>query len=164
MAHSGLGESRQGVRILRSLPVWSDVHGLSGVCDIAEMHRDGTLLPVEYKRGCPKSYRADEIQLCGQAICLEASFKRKQGSICKGFLFYGKKQRRTPVFFDDNLRTLTLDVASKIRAMIEQGLTPLAKYTPSLCDKCSMIQLCQPKSMRLKRGVNHWFQAKIKDT
>lgn len=160
-AHSGLGESRPGVRITRGLPVWSDAHGLRGVCDIVEIHADGTLLPIEYKRGRPKAHRADEIQLCGQAICLEASFERTPGSIEQGFLFYGKQQRRTAVTFDAELRELTLDIAAKVRRMREQDLTPAANYTPALCDRCSLIRLCQPKSMRLKRGASSWFKSQL---
>jgi CRISPR-associated exonuclease Cas4 len=160
-AHSGLGESRPGVRITRGLPVWSEAHGLRGVCDIVEIHADGTLLPVEYKRGRPKAHRADEIQLCGQAICLEASFERPPGSIERGFLFYGKQLRRTEVTFDPDLRELTLDIAAKVRHMREQGHTPAASYTPTLCDRCSLLQLCQPKSMRLKRGVSGWFHSQL---
>ena len=149
------------MRITRGLPVWSEDHGLRGVCDIVECHADGTLLPVEYKRGRPKAHRADEIQLCGQAICLEASFQREPGSIRKGFLFYGKQQRRTEVVFDTALRELTLEIADKVRQMIDQGHTPEASYSPALCDRCSLIQLCQPKSMRLKRGAASWFSNQL---
>jgi CRISPR-associated exonuclease Cas4 len=109
----------------------------------------------------PKAHRADEIQLCGQAICLEASFEREPNSIQSGFLFYGKQQRRTPVTFDASLRTLTLEIADKVRRMLEQGHTPSASYTPKLCDRCSLIHLCQPKSMRLKRGTAAWFQNQL---
>ncbi|MGZ0654960.1 CRISPR-associated protein Cas4 [Coraliomargarita sp. W4R72] len=160
-AHSGLGESRPGVRISRGLPVWSDAHGLRGVCDIVEIHQDGSLIPVEYKRGRPKAHRADEIQLCGQAICLETSFEREPNSIQSGYLFYGKQQRRIAVTFDAELRALTLNIAAKVRAMIEAGQILLKDYSPTLCDRCSMIHLCQPKSMRLKRGVDYWFQQRI---
>jgi CRISPR-associated exonuclease Cas4 len=156
-AHSGQGETRPGVRITRSLPVWSDQHGLRGICDIVEMHSDGTLIPVEYKRGRPKAHRADEIQLCAQAICLEASFGRDEGSITSGYLFYGKQQRRTPVQFDAGLRSLTLATAEKVRGILDRGETPPAEYSPTLCDRCSLIHLCQPKSMRLKRGTSSWF-------
>lgn len=45
--------------------------------------------------------------------------------------------------------------------MIEEGETPEARYNPSLCDRCSLIQLCQPKSMRLKRGVANWFKNQL---
>ncbi len=160
-AHSGIGESRPGVRITRGLPVWSDKYGLRGFCDVVEIHRDGTLLPVEYKRGRPKAHRADEIQLCAQAISLEASFERTEGSIQTGYLFYGKQQRRTAVCFDTELRMLTLHVANQVRTMLEEGTTPSATYSPKLCDRCSMIQLCQPKSMRLKRGISNWFTKQL---
>jgi CRISPR-associated exonuclease Cas4 len=160
-AHSGQGETRPGVRITRGLQVWSDVHGLRGVCDVVEIHKNGTLLPIEYKRGRPKTHQADEIQLCGQAICLEASFQREPNSIASGYLFYGKKQRRTAVTFDTALRSLTLEIAEKVRAIIREGHTPPATYVPKLCDRCSLIHLCQPKCMRLKRGVDHWFKQRI---
>lgn len=160
-AHSGLGESRPGVRITRGLPVWSDEHALTGVCDVVEIHKDGTILPIEYKRGRPKKHRADEIQLCGQAICLEASFQREPGSIETGYLFYGKQQRRTQVHFDEALRSLTLETADKVRTMIERGQTPKASYVSKLCDRCSLITLCQPKCMRLKRGVSDWFDKRM---
>ncbi len=160
-AHSGQGETRPGVRIARGLPVWSDAYDLRGVCDIVEIHKDGTILPIEYKRGRPKVHRADEIQLCGQAICLEASFQREPGSIRAGYLFYGKQQRRTAVTFDAALRRLTLEIVEKVRSMIQAGKTPTATYTSKLCDRCSLIHLCQPKCMRLKRGVGNWFMQRI---
>lgn len=160
-AHSGQGESRPGLRIARGLPVWSDIDGLRGVCDVVEIHKDGTIVPIEYKRGRPKKHRADEIQLCGQAICLEASFSREPGSIESGYLFYGKQQRRTEVIFDKALRTLTLEIVEKVRSMIQSGKTPVATYIPKLCDRCSLIYLCQPKCMRLKRGVGNWFRQRI---
>ncbi len=160
-AHSGQGESRPSVRIARGLPVWSEAYGLQGVCDVVEIHKDGTIIPIEYKRGRPKKHRADEIQLCGQAICLESSFQREPGSIHSGYLFYGKQQRRTAVAFDATLRKLTLEIVEKVRTMIEQGYTPLASYVPKLCDRCSLLELCQPKSMRLKRGVDSWFKQRI---
>ena len=160
-AHSGQGESRPGVRIARGLPVWSDEHRLQGVCDVVEIHKDGSIIPVEYKRGRPKKHRADEIQLCGQAICLEASFQREPGSIGAGYLFYGKQQRRTSVNFDAELRGLTLEIVEKVRVMLDQGNTPSATYAPKLCNNCSLLKLCQPKSMRLKRGVDSWFQQQL---
>ena len=51
--------------------VGSEVLGIAGVCDVVEFYSDGTICPVEYKRGKPKAHRADEVQLCAQALCLE---------------------------------------------------------------------------------------------
>ena len=69
-ADEGIPESREGMRVLRSVQVASDRLGVHGVADVVEM-RGGAPYPVEYKRGRPKAHRADEVQLCAQAICLE---------------------------------------------------------------------------------------------
>ncbi len=66
----GRPESRDGIRILRSVHVASTALGVWGVADVVEL-RVGEPYPVEYKRGRPKAHRADEVQLCAQAICLE---------------------------------------------------------------------------------------------
>lgn len=160
-AHSGQGESRPGVRIVRGLEVRSVRHGLHGVCDVVEIHQAGAIVPVEYKRGRPKGHRADEIQLCGQAICLEETFGWGEGSIVEGHLYYGKLKRRTVVPLGAELRTLTLETAEKTRSMIASGLTPPGAYSSRLCDRCSLIELCQPRSLRLRQGVDRWFQRSL---
>jgi CRISPR-associated exonuclease Cas4 len=160
-ADSGHGESRPGVRISRTLVVASAQHNLVGVCDIVEFHKDGRIVPIEYKRGRPKSHRADEVQICAQAICLESQFNLEEGSIDSGFLFYGKQKRRTLVLFDSELRQLTLSIAAKVAEMKTSGQTPTASYTPKLCDLCSLKELCQPKAMRYKRGTAAWFERNL---
>jgi CRISPR-associated exonuclease Cas4 len=45
--------------------------GISGQCDIVEFHTNGEVIPVEYKRGKPKTNDTDRVQLCAQAMCLE---------------------------------------------------------------------------------------------
>jgi CRISPR-associated exonuclease Cas4 len=141
--------------------VWSDAQHLRGVCDVVKFHKDGRIIPIEYKRGRPKSHRADEIQICAQAICLEENFDREAGSIASGFLFYGKQQRRTQVSFDTTLRELTLSIADSVRSMLQKEVTPPASFSSQRCGRCSLIHLCQPKSMRLKRGVSDWFTQQL---
>ena len=158
-AHEGPDESKAGVRITRSLPVRSFNLGISGQCDIVELHADGRVVPVEYKRGKPKSHRADELQLCAQAMCLEEMLGVKISSAC---LFYGENRRRTTVEFDETLRRLVTDTATALHSMIASRQTPLAEYEARRCDACSLIELCQPKAMRFKRGVQAWFSAALK--
>lgn len=160
-ADSGHGESRPGVRIARSLAVASATHGLVGVCDVVELHKDGRIIPIEYKRGKPKSHRADEVQICAQAMCLEDQFDLTEGSIESGFIFYGKQKRRTLVQFDHELRSLTLSIAASVAQMKAEGKTPHANYSPKLCDPCSLKDLCQPKAMRFKRGTASWFERQL---
>jgi CRISPR-associated exonuclease Cas4 len=168
-AHEGSDENKAGVRITRSLPVVSRTLGISGQCDIVEFHSEMAasgpgkslerVLPVEYKRGKPKSHRADEVQLCAQAMCLEEMLGV---NIASGCLFYGEKKRRTEIVFDAGLRQLTTDTAIALHAMIDSRITPLADYQPRLCEGCSLIEICQPKALRFKRGAATWFYNNIK--
>jgi CRISPR-associated exonuclease Cas4 len=150
-AHEGADESRPGLRITRGLAVRSLVLGVSGQCDVVEFHADGTILPIEYKRGKPKSHRADEVQLCGQALCLEEMLGRR---IPVGALYYGKPHRRTEVSFDEDLRNLTVDVARRLHSMIAEHVLPEAVYEQWKCESCSLIDLCQP---RARREAAAWF-------
>jgi len=157
-AHEGPHELREGVRITRGLPVSSKLLGISGICDIVEFHPDGTIVPVEYKRGRPKSHRADEVQLCAQSLCLEEMLDT---TIEAGHLYYGKSRRRTEIAFDEPLRRLTEDTALEIHQCFDTGETPESEYIPERCDRCSLIDLCQPKSMRFKRGAKVWFDKAV---
>lgn len=158
-AHEGADESKGGVRITRSISVRSFLLGISGQCDIVEFHADGRVRPVEYKRGKPKSHRADEVQLCAQAICLEEMLG---ATISTGSLFYGENRRRTVVEFAPDLRQLVMETAKALHEMIDSRQTPLAEYEARRCDACSLIELCQPKAMRFKRGVQSWFDGHLK--
>jgi len=158
-AHEGADECKAGVRITRSMPVCSFSLGISGQCDIVEFHRNGDVVPVEYKRGKPKSHRADDVQLCAQVMCLEEMLGV---SVPSGFLFYGENRRRTPVAFDAALRQLVTETAAALHAMIDSRVTPLADYDSRRCDACSLIDLCQPKALRFKRGAQAWFSAALK--
>ena len=64
-------ERRGDVTTARSVPLRSLRLGVTGIADVVEMHAAEKPYPVEYKRGRPKAHRADEVQLCAQAMCLE---------------------------------------------------------------------------------------------
>lgn len=154
-ANEGPDEHRASGSILRHLHVESEKYNISGICDIVEKSTAGKYTPVEYKRGKPKSNHADEVQLCAQALCMEEMF---QTEIPTGLIFYGKTRRRTEIILDKTLRNITSDTIAAVRTMKEQGVTPTASYDKKCCDACSLIDLCQPHGMRLKRGVADWFQ------
>jgi CRISPR-associated exonuclease Cas4 len=143
-ADSGVQESRGDLRIARALPLRSFRHGLSGKSDVVEFHRLGEEawrpFPVEYKRGRPKNHRADEVQLCAQALCLEEMLET---SVPAGALFYGQTRRRLDVTFDAELRLLTEDTAARLHRLIASGLTPAPVHEPK-CDQCSLREVCMP--------------------
>jgi CRISPR-associated exonuclease Cas4 len=152
-AHEAGGESRGSVRIVRALPLRSLAAGLTGIADVVEFHRQESgaqlpgrsgrwrIFPVEYKKGKPKRHRADEVQLCAQAICLEEMFST---GIADGALYYGKTRRRKIVTLDEPLRTATLGAAARFREIVEQRLTPPAKWGAK-CRQCSLLDDCRPR-------------------
>ncbi len=154
-------ERRHGVRTITAMPLSSVEVGIVGVADAVEL-RPGeggeNPFPVEYKRGRPKDHRADEVQLCGQALCLEVMFGRK---VEEGALFYGQTRRRQAVVFDNELRRLTLETIQAVREMIRAGHTPTANYQAKRCDACSLIDLCQPKLLGKGRDVEAWLRDQI---
>ena len=168
-ANEGPDEHRATGSILRHLHVSSEKLGLAGICDIVEIHplkskisnpqSTQRVVPVEYKRGKPKAHRADEVQVCAQALCLEEMFGV---SISVGLIFYGKARRRTEVPLDAPLRELTRATIAAVHEMKRTGLTPSAEYEARKCDACSLIDLCQPRSLRLKRGAAAWFSSNLK--
>ncbi|ATE60481.1 CRISPR-associated protein Cas4 [Thauera sinica] len=154
-------ERRHGVRTITAMPLSSVELGISGVADVVEFRQEEGVeipCPVEYKRGRPKAHRADEVQLCAQALCLEVMSGCR---VEEGALFYGQTRRRQAVAFDDDLRLLTLDTIRITREMIRSGRTPLATYRAERCDACSLIDLCQPKLLGKGQDVEAWLRGQI---
>lgn len=151
-------EQRRGVRTAMALPLNHEVLGLSGYADIVEFEKPevgGRVRPIEYKRGRPKSHRADEVQLCAQALCLEDMLDCE---IVEGALFYGQTKRRKEVAFDATLRALTTDAIEAVQTLIQVGATPRAVYESRKCDRCSLIELCHPQA---DYAVTLWLEEQL---
>jgi CRISPR-associated exonuclease Cas4 len=154
-------QARAGVRLVRSLPLRCRRLGLTGVADVVEFRGpEGRPYPVEYKRGRPKAHRADEVQLCAQALCLEEMFTV---SLTEAALFYGEKRRRTVVALDPALRTLTETTAAAVRAMIVAGRTPPPVYRAGPCGSCSLLELCRPRELANAPRVAAWLRRHLED-
>ena len=153
-ADEGLPESREGIRVLRSVHVASDRLGVHGVADVVEMQGPAPF-PVEYKRGRPKAHRADEVQLCAQAVCLEEMTGQ---DVPQGALFYGARRRRVVVAFDAELRNLTACVATEARAAMAGGTLPPPVYEAGRCEACSLMALCRPQA---RRGAAGWVAGRL---
>ena len=154
--HTSASESRSRVRVEYDLPIRSLKLGLSGRADMVEFHRadDGSWqpFPVEYKRGRPKNDDSDTVQICAQAICLEEMLKTH---IPEGAIYYGKKRKRFPVTFSQELRQKTAETAKAVHEMLSSSKTPAPMYSKR-CNKCSMVDLCLPKTAgRLGRVANY---------
>ena len=145
VADKGGKRLARGVRRVMALAVSSSRLGIAGVCDMVEFPREAGVevpFPVEYKRGKPKLHRADEVQLCAQALCLEEMTGQK---VPAGALFYAETHRRVAVPFDDSLRALTEAVAADLCAVFASGQTPPPTLHKNRCHGCSLVELCRPQ-------------------
>lgn len=157
-ADAGGRERRANVTIERSVPLRSLRLGVSGVADVVEIHEGKRPYPVEYKRGRPNDHRADEVQLCAQAICLEEMLDRP---VPEGALFYGRNRRRKVVPFEAELRALTERVAAETWSLLDAGETPPPEFEARKCNACSLKEVCQPQ--RPRHPVAQWLIRAVDD-
>lgn len=140
-------EVRDGLRVERALPLFSDRQGLVGKADVVEMLPDGTPYPVEYKHGSrhkrPEIARCDDIQLAAQALCLEEMTGRP---VPEAALFYASSRRRREVKITPELRQAVETALNGVRAMLTAGTLPPPR-TGDHCTACSLRDLCQPEAL-----------------
>ncbi|MBB4312991.1 CRISPR-associated protein Cas4 [Roseospira marina] len=150
---------RRGVRVVTALPVYSLHLGLSGIADVVEFHQgpEGeTPYPVEYKRGRPKAHRADAVQLCAQALCLEEMTGRP---VSEGALFYGETRRRQGVAFDTDLRALTEDTVTRVKVLLAETTLPPPTEDSRRCRACSLNEPCRPDLAG--RSAHGWWTRRV---
>ncbi len=173
-------ETRRTIRQATAVRLASRRLGITGIADMVEFHLEHSEynesgqkiasalpdlsglwrpFPVEYKRGRPKSHRADEVQLCAQAICLEEML---DVYIPAGALFYGEPRRRTEVQFDPELRRLTEDTAYGVHALFDSGVTP-KPTVGKWCDSCSIREECCPKIITEQRPAHAWLERQLEE-
>lgn len=165
-----LKESRPDCLVTRGLRVSSYTLGVVGKCDVVEFHRvaNGVVLhgrdgywqpyPIEYKKGKPKDYPADELQLCAQAMCLEEMLCCH---IPEGALYYHDIHRRVPVAFDQERRLSVQQMLAEMHQYMENGYTPRVK--PKIhCNACSLKPICLPKNFK-KWDVSMYYDKLLGD-
>ena len=153
----GFTEKRKDLLTTRGMRVFSRSLGAVGQCDVVEFHRqaDGVRLfgqegawqavPVEYKRGKPKTEDCDRLQLAAQAMCLEEMLG---GEVLRAYLFYDEIRRREEVEVTEALRQEVRNVFREMHDYARRGHTPKAKPKKQ-CQSCSMKELCLPRLPKL---------------
>lgn len=158
-------ESRRLFRQEYGMAVRSLAHGQIGKCDLVELYlkpKGGVAeaVPVEFKRGRNKEEDVDRVQLCAQALCLEEMFNI---SVPTGQLYYLQEHRRTTVDINGSLRAKTIELIARIRQLQESGMTPPAVYERQKCDRCSLIDLCMPRSAGSgEKRVDRFVQTQLR--
>ncbi|MEI6214157.1 MAG: CRISPR-associated protein Cas4 [Desulfuromonadales bacterium] len=137
--HDDSSHEHAGVRLERSLPIWSRRLGLTGQGDMVEFHND-VPYPVEYKSGRHRRGTPETLQLCAQALCLEEMFGV---SVLKGAIFWHGSRERQEVIFTDAMRQQVERVTQLVREMLDKRLMP-PPVNDKRCDGCSLKESCLP--------------------
>ncbi len=138
----GISTIENGIRIERSMPLWSEKLGIRGIADVVEFHGKQPY-PVEYKPGKRMAgfFRtAADIQLCAQSLCLEEMLNIH---VPRGAVFFKKSQRRREVIFTSALREETMKTIGNVREMLVTRAIPPPLHDKH-CDNCSLIDSCLP--------------------
>jgi CRISPR-associated exonuclease Cas4 len=130
---------RHDVVVIRSLPVASQRYGLHGVCDLVEIFGE-VATPVEYKVGPYRAGGPAEVQLAGQAACLqEAGF-----TVPSGYIYSASSRRRYEVAISDQLLARMQQAASCMRELLARDRLPHAR-NDTRCRRCSLRDDCLPE-------------------
>ncbi|WAL59122.1 CRISPR-associated protein Cas4 [Thermocoleostomius sinensis] len=137
-----VGENqREEIWQIRAIWLKSDQYHLIGKADLIESG-NGRWYPVEYKRGHVGEFENDALQVCAQALCLEAMTGKP---VTLGYLYYAQSHQRQPVEISTELRQKTIAIIEKVRHLLETGDMPPAIYS-SRCQGCSLYEQCLPKA------------------
>lgn len=137
--HDDSSHDQAGVRLERSLPIWSRRLGLTGKADLVEFHGD-IPYPVEYKSGRHRKGNPESIQLCAQALCLEEMFGVQ---VEKGALFWHGSRERREVVFTLDMREHVEVLVADVRDMLEKRIAP-PPVNDKRCEDCSLRESCLP--------------------
>lgn len=138
------GESREGDTLTRRQQwVWSDRLQIRGIIDAVE-DINGTLIPIEYKKGKMARHLNDHFQLCAAALCLE---ERTGEAIAHGEIFYHGNRRRQRVLFTPALRQATEEAIAAAHQAAYGKIPPPLDH-PKKCQCCSLVPLCLPREVR----------------
>jgi len=150
-------EVRDGVRVERSLPLFSDEYGLTGRADVVEFD-DGMPYPVEYKHGKQRRHEPARIQLCAQALCLEEMTGR---DVPTGAIYHTSAHRRQEVLLTDVLRAKTKDTIRAVREQLREHRVP-PPVNDERCPPCSLQEVCMPGTVggaaRYRRQAGRLFE------
>lgn len=139
---------REGIRVERSLPLWSERLGLFGKADVLELPSPNRPYPLEYKSGPRRARRADEIQLCAQAMCLEEMLGV---SVPAGAIYHHASRRRREVVFTEALRQEVEEATRSVRALMRSRQLP-PPVADARCRDCSLLDACIPFALRALPG------------
>jgi len=133
------------VRVATSVMLSSTELGVVAKIDLLEGAPDGTVVPVDTKRGAPpdlpeRAWEPERVQVCVQALLL-----REHGYRCeRGMLWFAETRQRVAVDLDDALVNRTLELLADLRQIASSSDPPPPLVDSPKCPRCSLVGICLP--------------------
>lgn len=130
--------------VARSVAASAPMLGLTTRIDVVE-GENGTVVPVEYKRGTPPNvpervWEPERVQVCAQALVLRENGYR----VDRGFVYFAGSKERVEVPVDGALEERTRSAIDALRACAASGKIPPPLVDSPKCAGCSLNVLCLP--------------------
>lgn len=154
-ADSSERSAADGLIQTRTVYLYSEVYGLSGIADLVE-EKQGELHPVEYKKGVQGDWKNHQVQLCAQALCLEEMLGLGR-QIRAGYLYYIASGARQKVRLSRGLRSATVHTIEGLRKLMSTARPPKVGYSAK-CPRCSWYRVCLSKEVELLNKRQRWRQ------
>ncbi len=140
-------------KVSRSVTLSSESLGLVGKVDLLEPLADGSVVPVDYKRGSPPdvdegAWLPERVQVCALGLLLlEAGYRCDHG-----VLYFTDSHQQVRVDFDDELLSTTRRLIAEARsaASIPKAPPPLNHHRK--CPRCSLVGICLPDELHHLSG------------
>lgn len=132
----------------RSVWLTSENLGLTAKIDVVDDAGDGSVVPIEYKRGKrPKvpegAYLPERAQLCAQVLLL-----RDHGYQCReAAIYFADDHRRVPIAIDDALVEEVLAAVDRARELATTNVIPPPLTDSPKCNGCSLVGICLPDEL-----------------
>jgi CRISPR-associated protein Cas1 len=135
-----------------AITISSQTLGIIAKIDVIEP-RDGSLVPIEYKRGRPRSeeqplWDPERVQICAQVLLLrQAGYRVDHAEV-----YFAETRTRHKVFIDDDLIRRTLKAIDELRTNAARDYAPPPLVDSPKCPRCSLIGICLPDEINLLAG------------
>jgi CRISPR-associated protein Cas1 len=154
-ASAGGEESADAAKPYEARALWlsSAEVGITAKIDVIEGDANGSVVPIEYKRGdAPDvpggAYLPERAQLCAQVLLLRA-----HGYACEhGEIYFARSRKRVKIVIDDALLDATREALRRARELVGRGEIPPPLVDSPKCDGCSLVGICLPDETNLLRG------------
>ncbi len=140
---SGETTSSPGLKIFRTVNVYSKELGLRGIIDALEVREPPAkprFLVVETKRSARKNRLTEDVQVCAQSMALE---EMTGESLAEAVIFHAGSKRRRVVKLAPLLRKQTREAAADLHGIIRERIVP-PPVNNARCRDCSLNGICQP--------------------